>query len=168
MKKPKPSRLVWETREGSPVLLQDMTDRHLVNALHMVERSMGLLQAEECMLLPFEDSRFLKPAEEFLLSRGYYRELYQETLRRRLTVPPITCWYVLGDALPFRAIPARLKKALVTPVLPPPARKPPEAPVAHACGKSFRACSGRPFPARLFPPGKDRPRESPSSAPFTP
>ena len=46
----------------------------------------------------------------FPSGRDDYRELYHECLCRRIAVPPVTCWFLLGYALPSSRIPHEVLK----------------------------------------------------------
>jgi hypothetical protein len=52
---PEPSPAVWHTREGHEVLVRDMSDRHLDNAIAMIERKMRRDAADSVALATLDE-----------------------------------------------------------------------------------------------------------------
>jgi hypothetical protein len=113
----KPCRMMWESRDGKRIRVCSMPDSHLLNAILYVERNAYLLQANELVgLMSYVDRAPDSAAdtagnalaeveeetpEEFLVRYMPYRKLYNEARRRRLVLVPVTSWFSQGYDAPL-------------------------------------------------------------------
>jgi hypothetical protein len=105
----KPSRMEWETQNGEVTELRDMQDKHLISAVAYLERNAYLLEAN-VMSDGASDWDFeAEGAEDYLVQQETYREMYTELYRRRIPVPPVTCWYLCGYPLPLKDVPRKVE-----------------------------------------------------------
>ncbi len=106
--RPRPTKTFWVTREGDSIAVVDMEDGHLVNTIRMIRRrALRVKSINEAVLLRGHDSLNGEMAhdaldEEIEASRETsadewatehvpcYALMLRETVRRNLTVPPIT------------------------------------------------------------------------------
>lgn len=76
----------WTMRDGTQVLIKDMSDRHLINTIKMLRRNVGLYKSGLVEVSESVDYMFI-PDEKFLYDFvHHYKHLMNELKKRELII----------------------------------------------------------------------------------